>query len=34
MLMSVKLCETIEPYMEEKLREMNENGITRLGIYR
>ena len=31
MLMSVKLCETIEPYMEEKLREMNENGITRVG---
>ena len=31
MLMSVKLCETIEPYMEEKLREMNGNGITRVG---
>ena len=31
MLMSVKLCETIEPYMEEKLREMNENGIARVG---
>lgn len=31
MLMSVRLCETIEPYMEEKLREMNEKGITRVG---
>ena len=31
MLMSVKLCETIEPYMEEKLREMNGIGITRVG---
>ena len=30
MLMSVKLCETIEPYMEEKLRMMNEKGITRV----
>jgi AcrR family transcriptional regulator len=31
MLMSVKLCETIEPYMQEKLQEMNEMGITRVG---
>ena len=31
MLMSVKLCETIEPYMKEKLQEMNEMGITRVG---
>ena len=27
---TVKLCETIEPYMEEKLRIMNEKGITRV----
>lgn len=27
-LLSVRLCETIEPYMEDKLRQMNEKGIT------
>lgn len=30
MLLSVKLCETIEPYMESKLQRMNERGLTKV----
>lgn len=28
MLLSVSLCETIQPYMEAKLKDMNDKGIT------
>lgn len=30
MLMSVRLCETLEPYMESKLQRMNEKGLTKV----
>lgn len=30
MLLSVRLCETIEPYMESKLQRMNERGLTKV----
>lgn len=30
MLLSVRLCETIEPYMESKLHRMNERGLTKV----
>lgn len=30
MLMSVRLCETLEPYMESKLQRMNEKGLAKV----
>lgn len=30
MLLSVRLCETIEPYMKSKLQRMNERGLTKV----